>query len=328
MKSSCGGYHDGRRRASSLLTLSPYTTFHLWTFRQLKRCPGIRRPFPTRPLSSRRSGPYVTAYVDEHGSGITREGVDGAVPYVVWVNVGIANFTKVLAHHFAWTLVRKHGGLSQLFDAAASTQNKAILIELLRERRFKEDPEISKALRDAPYPARPTDRVSWLAPRFGNIHDLDKDILAVVAMFGRVQTTFIIGHEMGHLYLGHLGSHPRTQLLRSSSPLPFSDLFASEIEADMIGMLSIWDGYTNATEGGSASIDHTWVVPLFFLATMLGFAQATSEEENAEKWWYRLYFLCRSLKGSLREADFECRGCNELLMLPRPSPGPQRSGLD
>jgi hypothetical protein len=220
-------------------------------------------------------------------------------------------FMIILAQHFVWTLVRKYGNLDQLFDDVARTQDIAVLIELLRKRRFPDD-AVSKALLSAPYPPDRTVRRSRLALPFGDFGELDKDLQLVAAVFGRALTTFIVGHEMGHVYLGHIGSHPRKPVLTDSGRLPFSDLLALEIEADHFGLISVWDGLANATEGGSsASIDYTWVVPVFFLSTMFAssmyaFPKTTYEEENAEKWLYRLTFLLNlGLCRPLRRLGFE-----------------------
>ena len=260
-------------------------------------------PFCVASDPSRR----LTSYVEEHSSEISTESLEGSLRHVVWVNVGVVNFTKALAHHFVWTLVRDKGSLTALFDRIGQSQDAlklvAALVEDLRRRRFQ-DEVFQDHIRNAAYPRHSGRTTSWIVPRFGSIHELDKDVQTLIVVLANALVTFIIGHEMGHVYLGHTGFRERTQLVTSAPAAPFSEYLMCEVEADGVGLLSVWDGMANGTNGTRVPIDYTWVAPVFFLAGMLGLSMNMSND-SAQKWAWRLLLLVKGLTGSLRAAGFE-----------------------
>jgi hypothetical protein len=249
----------------------------------------------------------ITAYIEEHSSEISKEIIHGSIRHVVWMNVGLVNLLKALSHHFVWAFLKEGGDFVRFFDETTRTINLnqifRQLVSRLKDRRFPDYPFGDSAMNIA-YPEHLSKSTKWIIPGFGSLHELDHDLQKNISILGLGLVTFIVGHEMGHIYLGHTGFHPRKRIITGLQDAQVSQSAVSEAEADYVGLVSVWDGMANQKDGGNISIDYTWVAPVFFLSTMIGLSLPVSEE-NANKWTFRLFILIRGLIGNLRAAGFE-----------------------
>jgi hypothetical protein len=248
----------------------------------------------------------VHATIDDHAELLT---LSGSPRYVVWINVGLMNFIKAVANHVIWTLVRPRGSVEAFVDDVARTggPNLRSLVRELLSRPFDHaahlhaDP-LSYTERDAVSPAPPI--------RMEQFDRSDTEAHRAWVHACRGFTTHVAGHEIGHIYLGHIGPQPRIQLIGGDHGLPTG--VVREVEADVVGMTAVWDGVA-ATTGGS--IDFTWLGPVTFLAAMTGVKlvdvdvndpsldQATIEPALIYR--TRLCFVVRYLMESLVANRFE-----------------------
>ncbi|MGD0294772.1 MAG: hypothetical protein ABSB30_13050 [Terracidiphilus sp.] len=278
-----------------LVPLYYLATTHIQTMQQMSKWALPATQFLIASDPSQK----LAAYCNEHSNHVSRDDVGNVCRHIIWVNIGLINFVKVLANHFAWVLAGDKEGLIAAFDDVARTQDLEVLAVRFRDRRFPVDTEM---LRGA-YPQQCSEDISWFPPPFGRIEDLSPKTQTVVRILQIAMTTFVIGHEMGHIYLGHTGFHPR-KLLITSQTLPFPAPFRAEIEADLVGTMSVFDGIAAEVSKSRFSIDFTWIAPLLYLSTMTGVALHYSDEK-AQEWAWRLIMFSKTLVGTLQKCEFE-----------------------
>jgi hypothetical protein len=256
-----------------------------------------------------KPSPLAVASIDDNA-----EDVGGSLSYVVWMHVGLMNFVKAVANHCVWTLVRPRGSLEALFDdiAGADRPDLRSLVRDLLARPFDHEAHLyadplAYAQRDAISPEG-----SRSAPpmRLEPFHSSDAEAHRALAFFLHGFTTFVAGHEIAHVYLGHIGSQPRIHMLEGNHGLQPG--LAREVEADVVGLGAIWDGMR--AEAGM-SIDYTWLGPVAFLSSMAGvhligrnLDDPLLEEaaiEPAVTWTTRLQWMVHALLDMLRGNDFE-----------------------
>lgn len=197
---------------------------------------------------------------------------------IVWMHAGLMNTLKVLTTHFARTFVAPAGDLPPFLNLVTGTESPREFLERLFQSRAKLSGPGNHALKDA-------------------------ELLLMASV------TFIAGHEVGHIYLGHTGvTKPLSPFVSLGNEMPTRQ--ADEWAADGVGLTSLWDGM---------GIDHTWIAPLLFLALNSGWAASvadTDEPESMERvydWVRRLVVLVRNLVINLFRNGFEPRRVEPIL---------------
>lgn len=218
----------------------------------------------------------------------------GGVRHVVWIRVGLMNHFMYLARDIVRTLVRPVGHLQALLDSITAAEgDPRPLIEALLDAGEPDDPFLDYS--------RPLDLGS------------DQATLGVALdSIRRTMVTFVAGHEMGHVYLGQTPSHPRLSVFQGRVPGKSTferDHLQREVEADAVGLVSVWDGAANSHPQFALSIDHGWIGPVIFLASMARridpeLDHAAAEWET-EKWTHRLHVFIRLLARELRRTGIE-----------------------
>jgi len=103
----------------------------------------------------------------------------------------------------------------------------------------------------------------------------------------QMMITFIVGHEAGHYQLGHVGNvalsdiNPYDAFLRQ---FPIDPKYKIEHEADLIGILVLWDGMKN--DGAFRnSIDFSALAPIIYMSSMFGYNHYVVQDSVAATLW-------------------------------------------
>jgi hypothetical protein len=123
-------------------------------------------------------------------------------------------------------------------------------------------------------------------------------------------TTFVVGHEIGHVYVGHTYTQDAIPVIISEG---MDRVVKRESEADAMGLSAVWDGMAHGEP--SMSIDITWLGPVLFLSSMMGFSllgqplhSSTVDEAaiaRATFWHRRLFLLVKGLMNNLVQNAFD-----------------------
>jgi hypothetical protein len=213
---------------------------------------------------------------------------------IVWINTGSVNVLKNLATHFGHTLIAPYGNLAEFLSVMAEGVDPLDLVARLGNVDCLPQDPIN------------TVRIDWPLAE-----------ARTILIYGFV--TFLAGHEAGHIYLGHTGISPRATFLRDV-PSWISPRRADEIDADIVGLISVWDGMK---KNYGPSIDSTWLAPVLFLAARAGLAGADAgaavDPSSAQAvddfaaWIDRLRYLVSSIAVNLRGNGFEARQIRSIL---------------
>jgi hypothetical protein len=273
-------------------------------------------------------GQFVTATVD------SRQFATNAVDHpevvrrpdepesVVWLNTGSVNMLKVLATHFGHALIAPYGDLRNFLSAMAEGANTLDLVARLRD--VDSLPaEQADFMRRLIHHAQERERsananregLAVMPPFTAFSTDRSLAVAQTVLLYSFV--TYLAGHEAGHIYLGHTGAGPRSTYL-GKVPSWISPLRADEIDADIVGLLSVWDGMA---QNYDSPIEYTWLAPVLFLAARAGMAAALAvvDPSSAQAvddfngWVDRLRYLVRSIAVNLRGNSFEASRIRSVL---------------
>jgi hypothetical protein len=243
----------------------------------------------------------VSAYLREHSSQIPSLAFENLF-HVVWVNCGMLNCAKILAHHFAWALLRTEHDLVSFFRRVGNNEDVLGCLEALSNERRYADSLVGDRLRRALH--RQEDRhVAWLAPAIGDLSAFSPEAKGMMMTIMRGMITFVVGHEMGHVYLGHTGFHPSALVNEVVEKRASEDPLFREIHADNIGLICVWDGLASGTHH-FASIDVSWIGPALLLSMLTGLA-LNDDEQNTRKWLGRLYKFANNLVNGMRRTQFD-----------------------
>lgn len=198
----------------------------------------------------------------------------------IWVHAGLVNVLKVLTAHVACTLVAPEGDLPRLFEAVSR------------------DPDPRVVFR----------RLCSFVPTLGMFSSANPSVQVAGSLLLQSCVTFVAGHEAGHIYLGHTGAN---EMLNPwvSVPAGLDSEVRDEMAADMVGLISLWDGMGQEDEGARLSIDYAWLGPVLYLAFEAGRAAADSAENLDSRlgWVNRLKVLLKGLFINLGRNGFESR---------------------
>lgn len=241
------------------------------------------RQLVTASASSRRKRTVVDPRVVSSAGGdseVVPETVEDES--IVWMHAGLMNILKLLVTHLTSTLVAPEENLPRFLQSVSESEDPRDLLEHL----FRYRPSLSgRAEGNRPLQLQKAEAILLIA-----------------------SVTFVAGHEVGHIYLGHTDVRDRLNPF-TSLPEGMPPHRADEMAADAVGLTAIWDGMSQGQEG--VSIDYTWIAPVLFLAFKSGWAASVADEddpasvEHFTDWAARLQVLIRTLLLNLRRNGFE-----------------------
>lgn len=232
---------------------------------------------------------------------------------IVWINAGSVNVLKMLATHFRRTLIAPYGDLQEFLRVLSEQGDTIELVARLSS--FDTLPtESSELLRRAidfvqkEKLLREDHRAALILPPL-EPPPTDRSLAAAQSVLMTGFATFLAGHEAGHIFLGHTGTRRRSSSLRRI-PEWISPRQADEIDADIVGLTSVWDGMS---ENYSASIDYTWLAPVLSLAAHAGMAAlaaavdpgSTQATDDLAGWVNRLRLLVHGMIINLHGNGFK-----------------------
>jgi hypothetical protein len=229
----------------------------------------------------------------------------------------------------AGTLIAPDGDLPQFLQRAARTDNPRDLFARLKFNADQVEHAIFLREQRLRAPARVassgTVERTWAVPGLQPLPPADLSLQRVEAIFITAYVTFVAGHEVGHIYLGHTGARELASPFLAI-PSQISPGHADEIAADTVGMASVWDGMSHNDEFG-ASIDYTWLVPVIFVASRAGRSATVRDPDDARSiddwtgWILRLQLMLKWLIVNLTKNNFEIHRIMPILLSAPPLAG-------
>jgi hypothetical protein len=188
-------------------------------------------------------------------------------------------------------LVRRFGDLQSLMTAFVRHLTWDESLEILRRHRLRIPADVA-----TPPPGRQS--IVFANP-LDEPPDSADPIVTANNYLRVMVTTFVAGHEAGHLYLGHFGDRELIDLISGGDSMP--PILRREVAADGLGIASVWDGFAS----NGLSIDETWPGPVLALAVSAGRAAAHPDTDRGttqdtwEDWVHRLSLAIHALGQSL-----------------------------
>jgi hypothetical protein len=121
--------------------------------------------------------------------------------------------------------------------------------------------------------------------------------------------SFVIGHEAGHIFLGHVGDQDKRTVIspETMAPRGVKAEDVTELEADLIGLLVLWDGMRHGNLF-STSIEYTCIAPFLFMSVMAGYCYyKLQDERKTTLWQQRSLSLLERAIWQMRHLGFERR---------------------
>lgn len=214
----------------------------------------------------------------------------------VWIPATILNIFGGIAGVVVKRLIFAAGGFDELICALASTMTWDMAYELLAE---------GSRLDFTGFRPAPEGRSAIYVPNGLDVPDTESPLGRIDFLTKVAITTFVAGHEAGHLYLGHFFDRAVIELIRGGD---LSVVLKEEIGADMVGIAAVWDGLSSTA---SMSIDYSWIGPILALAVSAGLAaahpgtDAGTRDDTCDSWIVRLEYCLIVLARWLRGNAFE-----------------------
>lgn len=182
--------------------------------------------------------------------------------FIVWLNVGIVNLANGLIGHFILnTMKDTDTNFFMVLERLIKSDNpKEIIFNLNNSSRSSFGNLLVSLLNDPEYYNM---SLAYNLNEF-NI-DNESTISETISILKDALLTFIVGHECGHILHGHTGYFPYSNFLSGMSF--YSENLKKEVQADLWGLTSMWDGCTNSDKS-YVSIDFSFFIPVFFLTYM------------------------------------------------------------
>ncbi|WP_396908096.1 hypothetical protein [Mycolicibacterium sp.] len=240
------------------------------------------QPAPFRVAT--QPGSYIEPWVAWHARTDDDSGQPPPDP-IIWVPAGALIIFANVIEVFTGRIVRAFDDLPALIKAVGEQSWAETLAALRAGPRRPAGYVPTRQGRCAVHFPPPIDRRSLLP----HVARIDDGIKAAV-------TTFVIGHEAGHLHLGHFGDRRRFDPFVGGEPIDPG--LRRETGSDTVGVCTVWDGMS---AHGHGSIDATWIGPVLALATSAGLAAAYpiadqhTTNDTWHDWVYRLSTCVRGL---------------------------------
>lgn len=226
--------------------------------------------------------PYVQA---EWHAGVPVDDRESAHSSVIWMPVNTLQVFGSVVGVISHRLMRRFGDLPTMLAAFAQGLTWDESLEVLRRDRLQLKPDVI---------APTIGRTKVFLPNSPDLPPNLRDSIAEGAAALRIMvTTFVAGHEAGHLYLGHFGDRVLIEPI-SGGDIPPS--LRREMAADTVGIGAVWDGLES---NGLGSIDYTWPGPIIALAASAGIAAAhpqTDADTANDTWADWVYRLCLAVR--------------------------------
>lgn len=223
---------------------------------------------------------------------ISTDLADQEPKHVIWMPLNFIRSLESVAGLLTTRLLPHFGDVQGLVNALAQIVTWDEALELLRP-----------ATISLPWP-KEEGRATIVEPPAldlpGAHPDAASDQFLKLAML-----TFVAGHEAGHVFAGHVGDRPPIETFTGAVSLP--PALRREINADSIGIMTVWDGMSANAVG---SIDETWIGPIVALAYQAGFegaypaAEGRVQEDLLASWIVRLEFALERIGAELRLNGF------------------------
>jgi len=208
---------------------------------------------------------------------------------LVWCSVALMNTIDSLIKFFIYSTCKTDDYYQDLFDIAQLQDKKSIVnvIERLCQQSlinsFTEQGEI-------------------ICTGFPFTSELAKHCGIYIDQLKTALTTFIVGHECGHLLLGHSKSFDDKVVIHKY-PGKLTPQLKQEMESDIIGLTLMWDGCANVPN--KLPIDISYMLPFLVLAYFIARIEINKNMQLVDAYMERWFSLTFSIINNLEQANFE-----------------------
>ncbi|MEM9388856.1 MAG: hypothetical protein AAGA02_00195 [Bacteroidota bacterium] len=245
---------------------------------------------PSNFFIASESGTELTAIVEtslRHGN-------------IIWIKTGLLRLIDILSYQF---VLNRHLYWNNITSQEIKRQTFEKTLGLFRSLSFQLQLQntLSESFHLDSYQGWINDSNTEISK-----HSLQSELHVVKSSV----LTYILGHEVAHISLGHLSSDeiisftPKEYISKTFEETAdkHPDIY-KEMNADYFGLICCWDGLTRQRSGEHFPVDATWVGFFLFLSVMAG--QENRKGNGEEVWWNRVEITLMNMIISLKKADFE-----------------------